>query len=865
MNGTFSLILALARASWRGWRARPFFALLNVAGLTIGVAVYLAIRIVNHSATKSFQAGVDLVAGRSDLEIVATAGDGVDEELLPLVLKTPGVRAATPVVETHAVIAELPGEYLRVLGVDPFTSAPFLEPWKSGGGLAWPGSENWLERGGGILVNAAWAEKHGLRPGAKLTLSLRGREETVEVTGFFQPEEDDAASTRAAFLDIGWAQELFQNAGRLDSIQIIADDPAKADAAADALNALLPPGARAQAPEQRSRQVGLMLQGFQLNLTALSLVSLLVGVFLIGGTTAASVVRQRREIGVLRAVGAARWQIRGIFLGEAALSALLGGLLGIPAAQWIAGLLLEGVSRTISLHYVLLSIEKTHLSGWHVAQALGCALAAAVGGAWLPAREASALDPAAVLRPGRSVDPRPPRPFVSIVSAAALFAGAFWTSWQALRAGPAWLSFGACLLLVLGFVKLARPAAAWCCGVAEKLAARRGFGRALLLRAGAAQFRRSLHRCAPVVASLLIAVAMVLGVTIMIHSFRGTLTVWVEGTLRADLYLAPAANEIVRANATLPDDLVGFLRADPRVASVETLYEDRVFLTNKDGEGEYALRVLERSRDLPFAFTGSGGEEKYARWFLPDHVAVSEILAGKMNWNAGDAVTLPTPRGPRTFTVAGVFYDYSDDRGCLYISRENHARYWTGAGVHSAAARLRDPALAAAVEDEARARFAAQTPGGLAIHANAALRKRVYDIFDQTFAVTELLRVIAIGVALLGITLTLSTLVAERAWDIAVLRGVGAGRGQVAGIHLSEAGLIGLVSALLGMACGVLLSLILTWVVNRAFFGWTVRFAMPWGELLATPLWVTAAALLAGLVPAWKAAGVRLAEALRTE
>ena len=101
-------------------------------------------------------------------------------------------------------------------------------------------------------------------------------------------------------------------------------------------------------------------------------------------------------------------------------------------------------------------------------------------------------------------------------------------------------------------------------------------------------------------------------------------------------------------------------------------------------------------------------------------------------------------------------------------------------------------------------------------------------------------------VALLGITLALSTLVAERAHDIAALRAIGASPSQIAAIHLTEAGLIGLVSALLGMACGLLLSMILTWVVNKAFFGWTVRYDLPWSEWAATPLWVTAVALLAG-------------------
>ena len=124
MSALFPLAATLARAAWRGWRAKPFLAALNVLGLAIGIAVYLAIRIVNPSATQSFQAGIDLVAGRSDLEI--TAPGGVDETVLQSLSGFPGVKAASPIVEGYATLPDHPGEYLRIIGVDPFTAGPFF-------------------------------------------------------------------------------------------------------------------------------------------------------------------------------------------------------------------------------------------------------------------------------------------------------------------------------------------------------------------------------------------------------------------------------------------------------------------------------------------------------------------------------------------------------------------------------------------------------------------------------------------------------------------------------------------------------------------------------------------------------------------
>lgn len=857
MTALLPLAATLAKAAWRGWRAKPFMALLNILGLAIGIAVYLAIRIVNHSATQSFQAGIDLVAGRSDLEI--TAPGGVDETLLQKLSGFPGIRAASPIVEGYATLPGTPGEYLRVIGVDPFTAGPFFEAVEGGASSAWQGStEAWLAQANAIVVNAAWAEQLALTKDRSLTLSLNGSPLTVRIAGTFPAPEGRSDSRRTAFLDIGWAQELLRQQGKLASIQIIAADPIQSAKLAEAIQKELPPGTRVQAPAQRNRQVSLMLQGFQLNLTALSMVSLLVGVFLIGNTIAASVVRQRREIGVLRAIGASRSQVRIVFLTEAAFSALIGGLLGIPLARFIAAGLLDGVSQTISTHYVLLSIDRLWVSPVHIAQALGCGLLAALGGAWLPAREASAVNPIEVLRPGRNLEPRPVPWWKPIAPALLLIALAGWLSWQSLRTGPPWLSFISCLLLVLGFVLLARPFAAAAAALGERLV--RPFPRFILLRMGAANLTKSLHRAVPVIAALMTSVAMVLGVTIMIHSFRGTLALWVDSALKADVYIAPAANEVIKRSATLPDGLVARLEQHPAVAHTETLREDRVSLT--DGS-EYTLRAVNRSLGNPLPWLSGDPARQETLWHQPGHVAASEVLATRLKWQAGQTVVLSTPTGPLPFTIAGIFHDYADDQGCFYITRENYARHWTGQGYHAVAAFLNDPATASALEEELRRDF--NTGGGLAIYQNRALRTRVFEIFDQTFAVTELLRVIAIAVALLGITLALSTLVAERSWDIAALRSIGAGRRQIAALHLTEAGLIGLVSAALGMICGLLLSMILTWVVNKAFFGWTVRYDVPLGEWFNTPLWVTAVALLAGLIPAWKAAGTNLATALRSE
>jgi putative ABC transport system permease protein len=189
-------------------------------------------------------------------------------------------------------------------------------------------------------------------------------------------------------------------------------------------------------------------------------------------------------------------------------------------------------------------------------------------------------------------------------------------------------------------------------------------------------------------------------------------------------------------------------------------------------------------------------------------------------------------------------------------------RWWRDDGVNSVAVYLKPGADIPAV----MARVKKQWLGaGLIVYTNGALRDRILTVFDQTFAVTGVLRVIAVIVAVVGIFLALTALVIERAREIGVLRAVGASRGQVRGMVLSEAALLGMVASGLGIASGMTLAMVLTWVVNKAFFGWTIELRWPWLLIATTPLWIIAAAMLAALGPAWQAGRIEIAGALREE
>ncbi|MGA3169490.1 MAG: FtsX-like permease family protein [Chthoniobacteraceae bacterium] len=837
----------VARHARRHW----FLAALNVLAVGLGVAVFVAIRVANGSASRAFDAGVDIVAGKAQLEVRGA----LDDSLFPAIQHADGVRAATPLIEQLATLPDYPGEYLRVLGIDLFTNEPF-RTFEIGGEGPRFDIERWLATPGGIAVSDEFAKEHGLKAGDTLRLMIDSRVENFPIL-YLIPMQDAAAGASGvpiAAMDIGWAQEAFGMRGRLSSIQVLLDDPSQIDAARERLAKLAPPDAEVQGPRQRSLQIEKMLGAFQLNLTAMSLVSLLVGTFLIYNTIFAAAARRRVEVGILRSLGVTRNEVRALFLGEALVFGVLGIVLGIARGAALAEGLTGSVGRTVSSLYVLISIARPAWETLPVISAAALGIASVMAGAWIPADDAARADPVAALNHGARIEAWQSGHIArwSLLGMALL--GVAWICCEAaLRGAGAWLSFAASFFVLIGFAFFA-PGAAAMLGYVMAAA------RPAMLRLAAENLGRTIHRSGVTVAALACAVAMMIGVSVMIHSFRRSVESWIERGIVADLYIAPAANEVIGLHSFVPPDLVPALEADPAVMAVDTYREVAAHTEAGDTVEIGAVRGADR-RNLRFA---GGGERERMREFFSggDVVIVTESYAHRHGTQAGDVVKIRTPSGVASFRVAGVYYDYTSDRGLIMIDRSVFDRWWHDGGVNSVAVYLKPGADTTAAGVRLRARWGGR---GLIVYTNGALRRRILAVFDQTFAVTGVLRVIAMLVAIVGIFLALTALVIEREREIGVIRALGGSRGQVRGMLLSEAALLGAVASALGMAAGVCLAMVLTWVANKAFFGWTIELQWPWAMLAATPVWIIGAAMLAALGPAWQAGGVQIAEALREE
>ncbi len=834
----------------RQWLRHPLLAGLNILSIALGVSVFLAVQIANRGALASFHAAAEMTTGRADLEI---RGD-LPDEVLPAVQAAAGVRSATPLLEGIVTLPDLPGEYLRILGVDPLTGRDvFSFQLDDQSASQRMDIEKWLANPEGVAVQPELAEK--LRPAEKEG-RLRVLAGTAErhLRPVFRISPDDAAAgadPHVAAMDIGWAQELLGTPGRLTSIQVVLDDKLPLDDVIAALQKLLPPDATVARPARRNQEMETLLGAFQLNLTAMSLVSVIVGMFLIANSVRASVVRRQVEIAILRASGATKWEVKALFLGEALFEALIGSALGLLLAPLLAGVLSTPISQTVSSLYEVIRITRLDLTPWQCAEAITVGISAALLAAWMPASEAAALPPARVLHPGSSMEFRKPLRPMGLVWTAFLLMDAWLLCLYSLNGGPRLAGFAAAGAIIVAFSLLA-PWAASGIGILF----RRG---GVLTRLASEHLLRSLHRNASTIAALAAAVAMSVSVAVMIHSFRASVARWIDHTLIADLYIAPALNEIAGLEAFLPAEAKTWAQSQPGVTSTATFVELPI---RHAGQLTQVAAVDGAARGEPEFLEGSAPNATQL-FDAGEAVAVSESFATRFGIAPRGVVTLLTPRGEQRFPVCGIYRDYSRDRGIVMMRRSLFQRYWPETRFHSLAVKLADPSDAGAFSRSFQQQFGRD--GQFSIYNNATLRQRVFQIFDRTFAVTSVLRGIAVLVAAAGVLFSLTVLVTERQREIGVLRAIGASRGQVLTLFLVEALLIGLSATICGLASGAVLAMVLTLVINKAFFGWTIALAYPLLPLATTPLWLLPVAALAALIPAWRASRIAPASAVRFE
>ena len=854
---------ALARLAVRQLRTHPWQLGLAILGIALGVAVAVSIDLANGSALRAFGLATEAVSGRATHQILG-GPSGLPDDLYRQLRVDIGVRRAAPIVDGDVAllgrggdVADRAGRSLHLLGIDPFVDHDFRPYLSSGDGResrardALSRAADLVGRGGTALIAVSTARELGIEIGRDLAIEVSGQPRTLTIVGLLQPA--DPASARALdgllVTDIATAQEMLGAVGRLTRIDLIVGDDAPGRALLARMTNALPAGADLVAAGAGAGATARMILAFQWNLAALSLLALVVGMFLIYQTMTFSVVQRRPLIGSLRALGVTRAEIFALVMSEALVIGAVGTLLGVGLGFGMAQGLLRLVTRTINDLYFVLSVREVVLDPLTLAKSVLLGIGATALAALPPALEATAAPPRVVMsRASLETGARRRARRAGWLGLVVLAAGAL------ILAAPGGIVVGfAGLLVLMVGCALVTPAAAL--GLLRPLHRLAGAAFGLLGRLATRSIVAALSRTSVAMAALMIAVAAAIGVGVMIASFREAVTAWLEGTLRADVYVSAPSLVGSRPDATLDPELVARLGVIPGVVRAST--SRGVVVQSPRGPAQVVALDVDPSRPPRWRFR-SGGD---AGVWDGDAVIVSEPFANRHGVRA--TVPLSTDHGARDFRVAGVFYDYGSSAGVVVMSRRTYDGAWNDRRISGlaleAAPAVDVDALVAAVRERAA--------GGprLVVRSNRALREASMEIFDRTFAITGVLRTLSLVVAFVGMLAALMALSLERAREIGVLRALGLTPRQVWGLVTAQTGMIGLLAGVLAVPSGLLLAAVLVFVINRRSFGWTMSIdPSPWILLQGIALSLLAA-LLAGLYPAWRMATASPADSLRDE
>jgi putative ABC transport system permease protein len=845
--------LSLFRTSLRALLRRPLQTALMIVGIALGVAVVIAIDLANTSARTAFSLSTETVVGRATHQIEG-GPSGVPDSFYRQLRVDWGYRVSAPVVEGVVVALDLDQQPLQLLGVDPLAEAPFRSYFSgTGGNLA--GLGQFMADPNTVAIGAGLADHYDLKVGDPLRVRINDRLVTVTIASVLTPQ--DAANRRALdgllLADVSTAQELLGMAqpGSLSHIDLILTP----DEAA-ALASRLPPDLRLAPASEQSSTVAQLGSAFQLNLSALSLLALVVGMFLIYNTVMFSVVQRRAIFGTLRTLGVTGAQLFVLIELETLFIAAIGALLGVGLGWLLGQGAVRLVTQTINDLYYVVSVRDAPLTLLTALKGVGLGLSAGLLAALAPALEAARVEPVTVMRRSSLEDRvRGLLPWIGGVGVALGVSGgllilAVTHSLVASFAGLFAIVIGLALAVPVAtqlLMALLGPLLFRFTGVLGRMAAR--------------TVVNAISRTSVAIASLMVAVSVTIGVSLMIASFRSTVTNWLGLTLVADVYVTVPSAGGARATATISPDLPGVVARVPGVAEVETIRG--VVVDSQFGPVNLSAADTQKRRSAALYRFAQGNPQQVWQQMLQGAVIVSEPFAYRHNLPAhGATVTLQTDHGPHTFPVVGIYYDYSSDQGTILMPQEVYHQYWNDRGVSGIAVYLAPGADAQQVADTLRATLKGTA---LQVQVNRELRQQALNIFDRTFAITNALRVLAVVVAFIGVLSALMALQIERSRELATLLALGLTNLQLWWLTLLETGLMGFTAGLLSLPTGFVLALVLVYVINLRSFGWTIQLTLdPWVFVQAVVVSVTAA-VLAAIYPMRRLIRLPIAAALRQE
>jgi putative ABC transport system permease protein len=868
----------IASFSWQELRQHPWRNAAAVVSVMLGVALAFAVHVINASALDEFAQAVRSVSGQADLSLSSTNGSRMDETLYGRLVHHPDVAWASPVLEINSYALGAGDDQgaraqsapykvaLRVLGVDALQVAAIAPDL-----LPVPGTG--ADRLDVFAPNAVFLNPSAraalLHPGSdRLDVQHGMRWQRLRVAGTVT-----ASGTPLAVMDVAAAQAAFGAQGQLSRVDLRLRPGVDREAFARALLARSdwPTGAVLQPPGDALSRMGNVSRAYRVNLTVLALVALFTGGFLVFSVLALSVTRRAQQFALLDVLGLQRSHRMALVLLEALGLGLLGSVLGLALGTGLAAAALRLLGGDLGGGYFS---GDTPALQWSASAALvfgALGVAAALLGAFLPARMAARLPPAQTLKGlGASMDGsnHARRGLFLLLAAAALAA------LPPVAGVPLAAYVSVALLLLGGIGTLPWVVSLLLNGVAPWVARRP------LLLLAVERARRVPHGAAIAVSGVVASLSLAVALTVMVASFRQSVTQWLDTVLPAALYVRTAGSasssdtaffdpRFAQEAAQLPG--VARLTAQRTIALALDPAKPAVALLVRPlrAPPNHAASAPEAADNASLPLVGDALPVPPGRVGIYVSEAMVDLYGARLGQDfaplgsALQTLARAHPTAQPRFFVAGVWRDYARQFGTVVIDsadfetlsddrRTNDLALWLTPGTDEATIQTQLRALADRLGDKED-----DTPGAASDGARASalldfgsageIRQRTLQIFDRSFAVTYWLQAVAIGIGLFGVAASFSAQVLARRKEFGLLVHLGLTNTQVLRLLSLEGAAWTLLGAIAGTALGLAVAAVLVFVVNPQSFHWTMDLRVPWLRLLA----LAGAVVAAGTATAW--------------
>ncbi len=654
-------------------------------------------------------------------------------------------------------------------------------------------------------------------------------------------------------MDIATAQEVTGRIGVLDRVDLIL--PGKSESILQVMQSSLPQGVLVLPVEARQGTVQEMTSAFRINLTALSLLALIVALFLIYNTMTFSVVQRRPLFGTLRCLGVTRREVFFMVVGEAFLIGLLGSVLGILLGIFMGRGMVALVTQTINDLFFVVTVRDIPIPTVSLIKGAVLGVLATVITSAFPAWEAASVPPRSAL--SRSGLESKARRVVRWVGIAGVLLISIGVGILAIPTRDLVVSFAGTFVSIFGIAMLTPSVTIWLMKHASRLT-RWMWG--ILGHMAPREVVNSISRTSVAVAALMVAVAVTIGVSLMVGSFRYTVETWMNQILHGDIYISVPGATVSQPAYAIEPAVIDILENWPGVARVDLLQTAvvdspsgpiQVSANNNPNDG---LEQIYLAADHP--------PEEIWNVVQGGAILVSEPLANRLGLpRHGGELSLYTDLGTHTFPVAGIYYDYTSSQGNAIFALETYRQFWRDDQITAAALLLEPGVDVQTISAELQEQLAEVQK--LLVRPNQTLRAETLEVFERTFTITGALQMMTTFVAFVGILSAMMSLQLDKQRQLGVLKAIGLTGRQLWGLVTLETGLMGTVAGLYAIPTGYFLALVLIYIINRRSFGWTLQMQLTPEPFIQALLVAVGAALLAGLYPAWRIVHRNTADAIR--